>query len=99
MSLVGPLAWPNPTVYADPATAYDWRFLAGLNAFIVVRPGINARAAICGIYSVLLTSGIGYPMLVDVENQQAACVVSASPITLWQLRRDSSMWKEIFEWN
>ena len=85
VSFVGETDWPNPHVYADSGVPYDWRFLAGLDVFIVTKPGIDASDAIRGIYAVLLlTSGIGYPQLIDIERKQAACVIGNRPVRLWQ---------------
>lgn len=34
ISLVGPVGMDNPTVFADPGTAYDWRWCRGLDVCV-----------------------------------------------------------------
>lgn len=83
VSLIGDTPWPETTVYAEPGKRYDWAFLTGLPAAIVVRPGIDAMPTIRGVFDVTLPYRGGYPWLVDVEREQVSSVVDVSPLKLW----------------
>lgn len=93
VSFVGAIDWTNPQVFAEPGIEYDWRFLVDLPVYIVVKPGIECREAIRGIFRHCAL----YPTLVDIERQIAASVVDDKPLRLWPIYREGSRWKEIFE--
>lgn len=99
VSLIGDVPWPETTVYADPASRYDWRFLVGLPAAIVVRPGIDAMATIRAVFEASLPHGGGYPWLVDAERRELSSVVEVSPLKLWPTRRGGSYWQGWFSCN
>lgn len=85
VSFVGAIDWENPQVFAEPGIEYDWRFLVDLPVYIVVKPGIECREAIRGIFRQCAL----YPTLVDIENKTSASVVCATPLQL--------KWKGSFE--
>lgn len=97
VSLVGDTLWPDTTVYADPGKRYDWTFLIGLPAAIVVRPGIDAEWTIRDVFEVTLPFRAGYPWLVDIEREQLAAVVHNCPIRLWHVKRGGEVWKGWFQ--
>lgn len=96
VSFVGETTWPNPHVFADSGRCYDWRFLHGLTAAIVVKQGIDARDAMVGVFD---ETNIfeGLPILIDPELEQAAYVVMNRPIRLSPIDADTPAWKEIFQ--
>lgn len=96
VSLVGDVPWPEATVYADPGKRYDWAFLTGLPAAIVVRPGIDAEQTIRDVFDVTLPMRGGYPWLIDIEREQMAAVIENNPIRLWHVRSEGEIWKGWF---
>lgn len=99
VSLIGDTPWPETTVYADPGKRYDWAFMRGLPAAIVVRPGMDAMPTIRGVFEESLPFGAGYPWLVDVERQQLSSVVDIAPLKLWPTARGGHYWRGWFECN
>jgi len=93
VSFVGSLPeYENPKVFADPGVDYDWRFLFDLEVLIVVRPGIDCKAAIEAIFAVARL----YPTLVDIERKSAASILETKPYSDWPITRRSAAWKELF---
>lgn len=99
VSFVGDTPYPLPTVYCDSATRYDWSLVDGLPAhvIVVVKPGIDARHALAEIVRRSNTIRVGYPVLVDIEAKEVACVIHGSPIDLWQVRSGTELWQQYFE--
>jgi hypothetical protein len=97
VSLVGDVPWPETTVYADPCKRYDWAFLTGLPAAIVVRPGIHAEQTIRDVFEVTLPMRGGYPWLIDIERKQMASVIENNPIRLWHVMSGGETWRSWFQ--
>lgn len=95
VSFVGDTAWPNPTVYCDGGKRYDWGFITGLHTIVVARPGVDLCNALSEILARTDTLLDGYPVLVDAELQEAACVVGP-PLGLWQIRPATEQWQKYF---
>jgi hypothetical protein len=93
VSFVGDTPWSNPTVYCDSGVRYAWDFMAGLHAVLVVKPGVDARHAMREILMRSDLIRVGYPVLVDVESQEVACIVDGNPVGLWQVRHGSELWQ------
>lgn len=100
-SFVGDTPWQAPTVYCDSGKSYDWESARGLHVIIAVKPGIDARNAMREILQRADTIKTGYPMLVDVERQEVACIVDGvsaqQPIQLWHVQRGTELWQQFFE--
>ena len=96
VSFVGDIPWPSPTVYCDSGSRYDWAFLAGLLVFVVVRAGTDASGAPSAILANSDVAGKGYPMLVDLDQREVACIVHGRPIQLWQMKREHPVWQQLF---
>lgn len=95
VSFVGQTDWPNPHVFAESGQAYDWRFLHGLTAAIVVRKGIDARNALVSVFDETdIVAGL--PILIDPELEQAAYVVMNRPLRLAPIAHGTPAWKELF---
>lgn len=97
VSFIGDTAWSNPTVYCDSAVKYDWSFIRGLHAVLIVKSGVDARHAMREILARTDTIHAGYPVLVDVERREVALVVEGQPINLWRVRSGASLWQQYFE--
>ena len=95
VSFVGDVPAWGPTVYADAGVRYDWAFLRGLQTAVVVSPGLNVLPALAGILEACDVMK-GYPVLIDIDAQEVACVVEGRPVGLWPMRRSSPWWLDLF---
>lgn len=98
-SFVGDTPWPEvPTVYCDSGVQYDWEFVTALplHVIVAVRQGVDANHAIRAIFD---RSNIrrGYPVLVDVDRQEVACIVDGDPYGLWQMKNGTDLWRLYFD--
>ena len=98
ISFIGDTPWTNPTVYCDPGKRYDWSFVSSLNehTIIAVKTGAVLLDALRSILLRTDTLEIGYPVLLDVDLQEVACVVPGPPMSLWQVRRGATLWQHYF---
>lgn len=99
VSFAGDVPWSNPTVYCDSGQRYDWDFMKGLHCIVVVKPGVDTKDALPAILERGYTDDFGYPVLVDLQQQEVACIVHAQPapnVQLWQTRRGSELWQQYF---
>lgn len=96
VSFVGDTPWALPTVYCDSGKRYAWEFARGLHAVVAVRPGVVVLDALRQILDTTDTIGQGYPVLVDLDAQEVACVVHGRPVGLWQIKRGSALWLQYF---
>lgn len=99
VSFIGDVRWANPTVYCDSGSRYDWSFVQTLveHTIVVVKAGVDTKDALAKILERSDTIRVGYPVLVDVDQQEVACVIDAFPkVKLWQARRDSPLWHHYF---
>lgn len=94
ISYVGDIPSPNPTVYCDSGVRYEWNWLSGLTTYVAVKAGVNATDAFCAAW---LHMRMVCPTLIDYEREQLACIVLVNPLRLWQVRRDSHIWRDHFE--
>lgn len=95
-SFVGDIDYSNPTVYCSSGERYDWRFTKGLHVVVVVKAGVDLRDALHSILEQTDTIDTGYPVLLDVERQDIACVVEDRPVGLWPIRKGSNLWQQFF---
>lgn len=106
VSLVGKVHELNHTIYANPDTEYDWRWLVGLDVCIYLKQGMNwkavtlaiaqARPRWLGIYDTARFQGAqvwALPMVADIEK----------PSTQWRYQLDFLPWlafqNEQFAWS
>ncbi len=81
-----------PVVYADPGRAYDWRCCTALAVVILVAPGVDAGAALRGLWGVCRL----YPMLVDVSDARLCAVVtSLDPPRLLRQTLNGRPWADV----
>jgi len=95
VSFVGSTGYANPHVFADSGKKYDWEFTKDLHCTLVVKPGVDAEhamRAICGLADWMA----GYPILVDVESQQLAYIVTPKPLHLWPVKSGTNTWRQHF---
>lgn len=83
-----------PTVYCDSGAEHDWACVAGLHAILLTKPGVDARHAMREILARTDCLDPGYPTLVDVEQQEVACIIHGvgKAVALWQVRRGTDLW-------
>ena len=96
VSFMGTAPFSGPAIYCDPGRRYEWGRLAGLLPVVVVDGRTNTADALPALLDLTNTIATGYPLLVDVQSQMVACVVHGSPVSLWQYKRDSTTWRELF---
>lgn len=96
VSFIGDTPWPCSTVYCDSGRRYDWDFVRGLSVVVAVRPGVVVADALHQILEATDTIKGSYPVLVDVDAQEVACVVHGRPVGLWQIKRGSALWQQYF---
>lgn len=96
VSFIGDTPWAAPTVYADSGKRYAWSFIAGLHVVVVVRAGVDSTDALRSIFDHTDLVETGYPVLIDVDTQEAACVHENNPLKLWQMNRGSELWQQYF---
>lgn len=96
VSFIGDTPWACSTVYCDSGRRYDWDFVRGLSVVVAVRPGVVVADALHQILEATDTIKGGYPVLVDVDAQEVACVVHGRPVGLWQIKRGSALWQQYF---
>lgn len=99
VSFVGDVPWSNPTVYCDSGRRYSWDFMKGLHCIVAVGPEVDFKDALQAILERGYTDQYGYPVLVDLKQQEVACIVEASPapkVQLWPVRRGSELWQQYF---
>lgn len=77
-------------VFPVEGRAYDWGFLSGLQAFVVVRKGIDAEAVIRSVAAICEP----YLGVVDIDRQRVAYVVENG--NLWHMRKGGADWLEWF---
>lgn len=78
-------------VFCDSGRRYDFGFLAGLQAIIVVRPGVDASDAIRKLWKLYLEESTpldGFPILVDIQTERLAWISSDNP-RAWMFAMDS----------
>lgn len=81
-------------VFPAQGRRHDWGFMRGLQAFLLVAPGVDAEDAIGAI--VRVCSHSPYPTVVDMARKRVAYVVG--PATkLWHMRADSAEARQWFE--
>ena len=97
VSFVGDVPWPNETVYCDSGRRYDWDFMRGLHVVLAVRPAVDASDAMRAVLERTDTIWGTYPVLVDMDAQEVACIVHGQPVALWQVRRGTSLWQQYFQ--
>lgn len=100
VSFVGDSPWQSPVIYCDGGVRYDWSWIPEMvkHTVIVTRPAIDIRHAAAAILGLTDTLLIGYPILVDVESKEVACVIeSMHGFLLWQVRRGTELWQQYFE--
>lgn len=80
VSFVGDVPWDTPTVYADSGRHYDWSWARDLQAYIVMRPGIDIGPALRGLFDPYAFHYLG---LVDIDKRAVAFVIDIAPPKLW----------------
>lgn len=96
ISFVGDSHLSNPTVFCDAGKRYDWSFIDGFLTIILFKPGMDLKDALPEILKRTDVIGRGYPVLLDVERKQAACVIEGTPVGFWQMRPDSELCQSYF---
>lgn len=96
VSFIGDTPWQAPTVYCDSGVRYDWDFIKGLHVVVAVREGVDSSDALRAIFDHSDVIRIGYPVLIDVDTQEVACIVENNPLRLWQMIRGSDLWQQYF---
>lgn len=99
VSFIGDAPLPWPTMYADSGVHYDWNCIAGLHVIIIVKPGIDALHAMREVLERSDCIGMGYPALIDWQNQELAFIVHGvdKPVQLWPVRRGTELWQRYVE--
>ena len=95
VSFVGTTCLEEPHVYVDSDRRYDWDFVSGLHASIVVRPGVKAGQVMEDLYRLTVL----YPNLIDFEQQIVGSLVEkadGSGLKLWPRRQASESWRALF---
>jgi hypothetical protein len=96
VSMVGSLAWPNPTVYADSGVRYDWSWAEGMDRIcLVVKTGVDASHAMRGLFNAMLPY---YLAVADIEAKQLVFLTDMEggrPHTM----RFPDYEQEFFTWN
>lgn len=88
VSFVGNTDFRYPTVYADSGRDYDWSFLSGACAILVVKPGVDCRKTVralvfqCGVLDPL-------PMIADPQTRACGTFITASRVL-------PAVWDEVF---
>lgn len=96
VSFVGDTPWRLPTVYCDSGKTYLWECVRGLQVIVAVRPGVAVLDALRELLALVDSATRGYPVLVDVDAREVACVVEGSPVGLWQVKRGTDLWRQYF---
>lgn len=108
VSLVGPVAEANHTVFANPNGSYDWRWVIGLQLCLMVN--VQTRRA---AWDMLLAIGKDSPSQLHVWNvdqfKGARVVVLPNPADIekprsaWRWARESEPWSDFdnenFAWS
>lgn len=101
VSFVGDIPWIDPTIYCDPGVRYDWKaVLQGVaHVAVVSKPGIDLRDAPQAILEAADVIGIGYPVLIDVDLKDCACIVHGldGRPQLWTMKSSSPIWQQYFD--
>jgi len=88
--------WSNPMIYCDPGVRYDWSCVRGLCCVLVARPGVDIRDAAVEILGNVDVFREGYPVLIDFDSEEVACIVEGDPFNLWRIKRGSHLWQQYF---
>ena len=97
VSFIGDTGWPNPTVYCDSGNRYDWGFTRASHVVVVAKPGADTLDALQAILACSEVIYRGYPVLLDVDQQEASCVIHGTHgPQLWQVRKESPIWQQYF---
>lgn len=106
VSLIGRVDELNHTIYANPATEYDWRWMVGLDACIFVRHGVSWQ----GVAMAIARARPRWLGLYDVDRFQGADVWALprvedidKPQSQWRWKLEFLPWmnfqNEAFSWS
>lgn len=95
VSFVGSTGYASPHVYADSGRRYEWGFLMGLHALIVIKPGIEVGDSLDAIFEAA-SPFVAYPAVVDAELKRLTFLVGSRPPKSWPVKEHTSLWREYF---
>lgn len=84
-------------IYPRPGTRYDWGFMAGLEAYVMVRSNTDAEDCIKALHELRKEWNAPYVLVCDVDRQQVAFVVQLNPPDMMHCTHSSEWWLQFFE--